>query len=134
VPPAVTTQADVGGLLRSQQAANQATIIQNTTCDNSYTCEYKNYVEWVRNQSELATTELPFLTGHNVDHYFMRVISCHAGCTNMLHRVHVGTDPEFLCSSPLVARRTSATNTESNYSNHLAGGTGGPGTDPDQGI
>jgi hypothetical protein len=70
------------------------------------------------------------------------VISCRAGCTNTLRRVvnalnwyahnreHVGAEPEFSCSSPLVEQ---ALRTQKVF-NRSSGGTGRPGTDPHQGL
>jgi hypothetical protein len=71
------------------------------------------------------------------------VISCHAGCTNTLHKVvnalnwyvhsnqvHIGADPEFSCSSPLIEQ---ALRTQKVF-NQSSGGTGRPGTDPHQGL
>jgi hypothetical protein len=97
------------------------------------------YVEGVSNQSGLAMTEPPFLTHHNVTHYFTHLILCDAGCTNILPRVinalnwyivhnreHLGLNPECLCSSPLVEQ---APGTQKVFK-QSSGGTGHTDTDP----
>jgi hypothetical protein len=70
------------------------------------------------------------------------VISCHAGCANILCRVHnalnwyvhnqehVGADPEFSCTSPLVEQ---ALRTQK-VINQSSGEIGRPGTYTHQGI
>jgi hypothetical protein len=90
----------------------------------------------------LETTERPFLTRLNVDHYFSRVVSCRQGCTNTIrrvlnalnwyatHREHVGANPAFVGTSPVVEE---AIRTQGIF-NTLSGGTGRPGSDPHMGL
>jgi hypothetical protein len=123
-------QTDLAALLQRQQVANNATIRDNTSCDNSYHYEYKNFKEWVKAQPELLTPMPPFLTRFNVDHYFSSVISHHWGMKGLdqygTHCEHVGADPAFACKSPLVE---TALRAQKVY-NELHGGTAKPGGDP----
>jgi hypothetical protein len=136
------TQANLPAILEQQRLANNALIRNNTTCDKSYTCEYKNFVAWVKAQPELTTPEAPFLTRNNVDHYFTRVISSTVVGSNTSRRVmnalnwygnnreHIGVEPKFDCASPLVedALRTQRVHSV------LMGGTAKPGSDPHMGL
>ena len=134
--------ADLQAVLQNQQAVNHATIMDMTSCDKSYTSEYKRFSDWVKTQPALATAVAPFLTRRNVDHYFTRVISCRNGCPNSMgrivnaldwyakHREHVGANPAFKCRSPLV---DSALVTQKAF-NRTTGGTANPGSDPHKGL
>jgi hypothetical protein len=110
------TQAKLLRILQQHRLANHATIRDNTSCDKSYTSEYKNFVTWVKAQPELITPEAPFLTHNNVDNYnFTHVISTKptGKNTNTMHRVinalnwssnhhdHIVAYPQFKCESPL---------------------------------
>ena len=137
-------QADAAlqGVLLDQQAINHATIMDMTSCDKSYTSEFKRFTDWVKNQPDLRTAVAPFLTCTNVDHYFTRVISCRNGCPNSMgrivnsldwyakHREHVGANPAFKTRSPLV---DSALVTQKAF-NRTSGGTANPGSDPHKGL
>jgi hypothetical protein len=135
-------QADNREVLRNEQAANNDMIITNASCDKSYTSEYKIFVKWVKAQPGLATTEAPFLTRVNLDHYFTRVITRRKGCSNSMRRVlnaldwyahnreHVGVYPKFRCSSSAVEE---ALRTQKVF-NQSSGGTGRAGNDPHHGL
>jgi hypothetical protein len=135
-------QANLASILRQRQEANHAVIRDNTSCDASYHCEYKNFVKWVKAQPELHTPMAPFLSRDNVDHYFTRVISSRVACANTArrvmnalnwygnHREHVGADPAFDCNSPLVEEALRVQKVH----NELHGGTAKPGSDPHKGL
>jgi hypothetical protein len=128
--------------LQLQMEANEASIITNAKCDRSYMLEWKKYVSWVKNEEVLATTEAPFITRTNVDHYFTRVISRRRGKPNGIRRVvntlnfyawnkeYVGMSPrwESMSGAVEIALRTQK------IFNAAAGGTGRPGSDPHLGL
>jgi hypothetical protein len=111
------TQANLLAILEQQRLANHATIRDNTTCNKSYTCEYNNFVKWVKAQPKLTTPEAPFLTCNNVDHYFTCVVLTKTSSTNTTYRMmkalnwygnhckNIGAVPEFDCMSPLLVEQ-----------------------------
>jgi hypothetical protein len=51
-------------------AANRALTARMATADKSYASVWKNYVKWLASTPGMETSEPPFLTRRNVDHYF----------------------------------------------------------------
>jgi hypothetical protein len=130
--------AEFERILAEQEAANDANIAQNSTCDKTYTREYAIFVVWVKSQPHLATQWEPFLTRNNIDLYFSRVISCRAGVKNTIGRVlnafhwyadnreYIGRNPPFVIESDITARGMRA----QSLHQKATGGTGRPGSDP----
>ena len=99
-------------ILAAHRASNVSRIRDNTVCDKSYISEYNCYCLWVAEQPELHTSEAPFITRTNVDHYFTRVVSAQLGtrhtvCTSLSslllyasHCERIAEDPAFTVASP----------------------------------
>ena len=129
-------------ILAAHRASNVSRIRDNTVCDKSYISEYNRYCLWVAEQPELHTSEAPFITRTNVDHYFTRVVSARLGTRNTVrrcvsslqwyasHREHIGEDPAFVVASPDVEEAMRAQKTLM----MSAGGASSNGSDPHKGL
>ena len=130
--------ASADEILKAQVDANAAAVRQNVKLDPSYRSEYKRFVKWVKETSELETTNYPFITRKNIDHYFTRVAAYRAGTANLICRVVsvlqkfsfvLEHQTDFVVDSPDVTRAL-----ETQKVLELSREPCNPGTDPHKGL
>jgi hypothetical protein len=127
--------------LEAHELLNQATVAEFTLANSTYTCEYNRFVNWVKDQPDLATTEKPFLTRNNVDSYFVKNIAVRPVERNSINRAvnalrwyslnreHIN-GPPFLVKSPRVEKAILA---QAAFVQSV-GGSAKPGSDPHLGL
>lgn len=75
---ATPTETDLAAEAIAAAREQQARVRLEQVPDQTYTRMYKKFVKWVTQQPDLSPTNGPtgqrYITGHNVDQYFLRVI------------------------------------------------------------
>ena len=74
-------------ILETARLANEEYVRANKKVDTTYRREVGKFIAWVMQQPELQTTQPPFITRQNVDHYFERVVTKRTAQPRTVRRV-----------------------------------------------